>query len=341
VCGRQLLAVPPARPGLPEPGRADRLGGRLRGLRPAAGAVGVALLVVAAVAGGFAAGQVTRTTPSAAASTTPGPGDGRNAARRDFGWEAQAGGVTVRLRSISVGVGYSRLELRVIGVPRGREISALRRLRVRDAAGNDLVPGGEIAGISTAASRPAPDGGIDAEVVLDRTFDQQAVAAVELRGLTVARGVRERLRGSLADPELQRRAESNFDLTDWLSGRRACPFCRLQVDCLDCRTIRIAGQAYRRGRVMVLLEAVGPPERSAVNPAWRRVVATDDARVAELGAWIDGTAETAVVSFGADSLAGLGNPGAGDPMPFQILVQSQAEQAVEGAWTIRAPGDTS
>jgi hypothetical protein len=243
--------------------------------------------------------------------------------------------VTVRLRSISVGVGYSRLELHVLGVPRGRELSALQRLRVRDAAGNDLVPGGEIVSISTAASRPAAGGGIDAEVVLDRTFDQQAVAAVELRGLTVARGVRERLHGSLVDTDLQRRAESNFDLAAWLSTRPSCPSCRLRVDCLDCRTIRVAGQAYRRGRVMVLLEAVGPLERSAINPARRRVVATDDARVAELGAWIDGTGETAVVSFGADALAGLGDRATGDPMPFQIRVDSQAEQALTGAWTIR------
>jgi hypothetical protein len=345
VCGRPLLAVPPARPGLPEPGPANRLWRRLRGLLPAAGAVGTALLVAAVVASAFAAGRQTGTTPAAgaAASTTPAPGDGRDAARRDFGWEAQDSGVTVRLRSISVGVGYSRLELRVLGVPRGREISVLQRLRVRDAAGNDLVPGGELTSVSTVASRPAPGGGIDAEVILHRALDQQAVAAVELGGLTVARHVEDRLQGSLVDPELRRRADSSFDNATWLAERRSCPSCRLQIDCPSCRTIRIAGQDYRRGRVMVLLEAVGPLERSAINPARRRVVVTDAARVSEMSAWIDGTGPTAVVSIGSESMlyGGLGATVADDPMLFQILVQSQAEQPVAGAWTIRAPGDTS
>src|SRR5215218_10245288 len=212
VCGRQLLAVPPARPGQPQPGRADRLARWLRALVPAAAAVGVACLVLVVVASAFAAGRLTRTTPSApaAAPTTTVPGfldEGPETGRRDFNWNAQSGGITVMLRSITVGSSFTRLELHVDGVRRGRDISALDRLRIRDLDGRDLLAGGVIDHIATAASRPALGGGLDTEVVLDRLLDQQAVAAVELGGLTVARGVGEELRASLLDPELRRRME--------------------------------------------------------------------------------------------------------------------------------------
>ena len=193
VCGRQLLAVPPARPGQPQPGRGQLVTRRLRALAPAAAAGGVALLVLAVVASAFAAGRLTRTTPSApaAASVTTAPGfldEGPETGRREFGWEARDSELTVELRSLTAGTGFTRLELHVDGVRQGREISALEGLRIRDADGKDLLLEGEVARIATAASRPAPGGGIDTEVVLERPLDPQAVAAVELRGLTVARG---------------------------------------------------------------------------------------------------------------------------------------------------------
>ena len=143
VCGRQLLAVPPARPGLPQPGRADRLARRLRALIPAAAAVGVACLVLVVVASAFAAGRLTRTTPSApgAAPTTTAPGfldEGPETGHRDFGWEIRDSELTVELRTIAAGTGFGRLELHVDGVRRGRGISALEGLRIRDADGRDL-----------------------------------------------------------------------------------------------------------------------------------------------------------------------------------------------------------
>ena len=137
--------------------------------------------------------------------------EGPETGRRDFNWEAQGGGLTVELRSLTVGTGFTRMELRVDGVRRGREVSALQRLRIRDADGGDLLAGGEIARIATAGSRPAPGGGIDTEVVLDRPIDLQAVAAVELGGLTVGRNVRERVGGTLVDRELRRRSTGNLE----------------------------------------------------------------------------------------------------------------------------------
>ena len=345
VCGRQLLAVPPARPGQPLPGRGQRVARRLRALAPAAAAAGVALLVLAVVASAFAAGRLTRTTPSApaAATATTGPAfldEGPETGRREFGWEDRDSELTVELRSLTVGTGFTRLELHVDGVRRGREISALQGLRVRDGAGRDLLGGGATATIATAASRPAPRGGIDTEVVLDRQLDPQAVASVELGGLVVARHVEERLTGSLVDRELRRRSRDNADDSQWLNDRRDCPDCRLQVTCQDCRSVRLTGSGYRRGRILLALEAVGPVERTALSPSRRQVTVTDDAGVSELGAWIDGADRTAVISAMVDQLAvgGAASAADRDPMAFAVEVQAQAEQAVRGRWAIRQPG---
>jgi hypothetical protein len=343
VCGRQLLTVPPARPGQPQPGRADRVARRLRALLPLAGAVGVALLVLVVVGSAFVAGRLTRTTPSApAAATTTVPGfldEGPETGRRDFNWEARGGGITVKLRSLTVGTGFSRLELHVDGVRRGREISALQRLRIRDADGRDLLAGGEMATIATAASRSNPSGGVDAEVVLDRPIDLPAVASVELGGVTVARSVEELLDGVLVDRELQRRAADTLDDRSWLTGRRGCPDCRLRVACRDCRSVRVVGSSYHRGQVTIAVEALDRVEQTALNPSQRRVLVTDRGGVTELAAWIDGTGGTAAVSFGADELAATraGDPD-GQPMTFEVHIQAQAEQAVRGGWTIRQAG---
>jgi hypothetical protein len=343
VCGRQLLALPAGRPGQPEPGRADRIAGRLRGLAPAAAAAGVAVLVLAVVASAFAAGRLTRTTPKAPATATTSPrflDEGPETGRRDLNWEARASGLTVRLRRLTVGARFTRLELHVDGVPRGRGISALEGLRIRDGAGDDLLPGGELASIATAASRPAGGPGIDAEVVLDRPLDLQAVASVELRGLTVARRVTEILAASLVDPELRRRSGDSFADRAWAANRRDCPGCRLRVTCESCHTLRITGSAYRRGRVLVAVEAVGEVNRTALNPFRRQVLVTDDAGVSELAAWIDGDGDQGVISIGVDVLGGIwaDTPDDGRPMPFRIRVQAQAEQAVRGSWAIRQAG---
>jgi hypothetical protein len=345
VCGRRLLAMPAARPGQPQPRRAERLARRLRALAPAAGPVGVALLVLAVVASAFAAGRLTRTTPSTpgAAPTTTVAGfvdEGPETGRRDFNWEARSSGFTVELRSVTVGTGFTRLELHVDGVARGHEISALERLRVRDRAGNDLLSSGEVATIATAASRPAPGGGIDTEVVLDRPIDQQAVGSVELGGLTVAQEVGERLTASLVDPQLRRRTMDSPDDERWLLQRTSCPGCRLRVACDHCRTVRVTGSSYRRGRVVVAIEAVGPVELTALNASRRRVVVTDDAGRSELPGWIDGSGDTAAITVGAGVLAAVRTDSADDrqPMAFTLSVQALAEQVVRGSWAIRQAG---
>jgi hypothetical protein len=341
VCGRQLLAVPPARPGQPQPGRADRLARRLRALVPAAAAVGVACLVLVVVASAFAAGRLTRTTPSAPAAvpTTTVPGfldEGPETDHRDFGWETRDSELTVELRTITAGTGFSRLELHVDGIRRGRDISALEGLRIRDSDGRDLLLGGTVARIATAGSRPAPGGGIDTEVVLDRPVDPRAVATVELRGLAVARGISERIGGTLVDEELRREAADNTDDTSWLASRRSCTGCRLRVACQDCTSVRLAGSAYRRGRVMIAVQALGRAEQTALNPSRRRVLVTDDGGLSELPAWIDGSGGSALITVAADMLAAVryGDPADDEPMAFNVVIQAQAEELVNGTWTI-------
>ena len=345
VCGRRLLALPPERPGQSQPGRADRLLGRLKALAPAAGPVGVALLVLAVVASAFAAGRLTRTTPSspAAAPTTTVPGfldEGPETGRRDFNWEARSAGISVKLRSITVGARFTRLELHVDGVRRGREISALNRLRIRDRNGRDLLAAGVIDHIATATSHNAPDGaGLDTEVVLDRPLDQGAVASVELGGLTVARAVSEELRASLLDPGLRGLLGGNVDIGDWLDHRGSCPGCRLRATCPDCRTIQVTGTAYRHGRVVIAVEAVGPTATSALNPSRRRVVVTDEGGASELPGWVDADGPSGVISFGADLLAVIGERGPDDePMAFRVAVEALAEQPIRGTWAIREAG---
>jgi hypothetical protein len=343
VCGSQLLAMP-TRPGQPQARPVDRLARRLRALAPAAGAVGVALLVLAVVASAFAAGRLTRTTPSApeAAPTTTVAGfvdEGPETGRRDFNWTARASGLTVQLRSITVGTGFTRLELHVQGLLRGRYLSGLKQLRIRDRAGSDLLADGPIASIGAATSHPTADGGIDAEVVLDRPLDQQAVATVELGGLIVARDVGERMTASLVDPELQRRTIDSPKDQEWLRQRTSCPGCRIKVACDRCHTIAVTGSAYRRGRVVVALEAVGPVAQSALNPSRRRVVVTD-AGLSEIPAWIDGSGGAAAITVGADLLVGF-RPQPADasrPVTFALTLESQAEQVVKGGWTIRQEG---
>ena len=341
VCGRGLLAVPPARPGQAQPGRVDRLARRLRALAPVAVATGVALLVLVVVVSAFAAGRLTRTTPSApgAAPATTGPGfldEGPETSHRDFGWETRDSQLTVELRTLAVGTGFTRLELHVDGVRTGRDISALEGLRIRDADGHDLLVGGEVARIATAGSRPSSQGGVDVEVVLERPVDVRAVASVELRGLTVARTVLERLAGTLVDRELRQRAADNFDDTSWLGTRRSCTGCQLKVACQDCTGVRVTGSAYRRGRITIAVEALDQVERTALNPSRRQVLVTDEGGLSELQAWIDGSGRSAVISVAADRLAAtrFDAPADNSPLAFNIVIQAQAEEVVRGTWTI-------
>ena len=154
----------------------------------------------------------------------------------------------------------------------------------------------------TAGSRPAGVGGTAPAVELDHPVDPRAVATVELRGLVLAREVSERIGGTLVDEDLRDRATGDADDTHWLATRRGCTGCPLRVACEDCTSVRLAGWAYRRGRVMIAVQALGRAEQTALNPSRRRVLVTDDGGLSELPAWIDGSGGSAVITVPADIL---------------------------------------
>jgi len=349
VCGRAgLLALPP-QPGQPGASLRGRAGRRLRALLPATRTGAVVVLMLATVAGAFAVGRLTRSTPSATAtppaSTLPGISfseDGPITGRRNFGWRASDSGITVTLRGVTVGVGFTRLELNVAGFGRLPGVSALDGLRVQDADGNDLLPGGEIAHINTASSDGGASGSVDTDVVLDRAIDPQALARVQVRGLTIADSLNERLHGVLVDPELQR------NLTEdgrFLRERPSCPDCKVRVDCGDCQTIRVAGTAYHRDQVLLWLEPVGSTRRPGLNAAVRGVVAFSGGRGGlELTSWIDGPEgdSGAVVAIDANELAIRStdaDTGKGT-MAFEVAVSVDAELPVRGRWAITQEGSS-
>jgi hypothetical protein len=352
VCGRAgLLALPPqpGQPGASLRGRASR---RLRALLPAMRTGAVVALLLAAVAGAFAVGRLTRSTPATTAtppaSTLPSfSEDGPVTGRRNFGWRANDNGITVTLHAVTVGVGFTRLELNVASpgrLPGLPGVSALRGLRVQDADGNDLLPGGEIANINTASSDGAGGGSVDADVVLDRPIDPQALARVQVRGLTIADRVKERLGGVLVDPELQRNLTEDGSFLR--EQRPSCPGCEVRVDCGDCDTIRVAGTAYHRDQVLLWLEPVtstGQPGRNATVQG-AVVSSVGDRGGLELTSWIDDLdgAGGAVVAFDANGLANqTTDPDTGKGrMAFDLAVSVDAEVPVRGRWDITQRGSS-
>jgi hypothetical protein len=350
VCGRAGLLALPSRPGQSGASLRARAGRRLLALLPAIRTGAVVALLLATVAGAFVVGRLTRSTPATMAtppvSTLPAfSEDGPVTDRRRFGWRSSDNGVTVTLRSVTVGVGFTRLELNVAspGSLRGLPgVSALHGLRVQDAAGNDLLPGGEIDHINTASSDGADAGSVDTDVVLDRPIDPRALARVQLRGLTLADRVNERLGGVLVDPQLQRNLTEDGS---YLRERRpTCPTCTVRVDCGDCDTIRVAGTAYHRDQVLLWLEPASSTEQPGRNAAVQGVVVFSDSGGGglELTSWIDDLdgAGGAVVAFDANGLANqTTDPDTGKgTMAFDVAVSVEAEVPIRGRWDITQRG---
>jgi hypothetical protein len=349
VCGQAgLLALPP-QPGEPGASLLGRAARRLRALLPAMRTGAVVALLLATGGGAFVVGRLTRSTPATTATppatTLPGMGfteDGPVTGRRSVGWRARDNGITVTLRGVTVGVGFTRLELNVAGDGGLPGVNAFDGLRVQDADGNDLLPGGEIAHINTASSDRGGGGSVDTDVVLDRPIDPQALARVQIRGLTIANRVSERLGGVLVDPQLQRNlSEDGRFLRE---QRPSCPGCKVRVDCRDCRTIRVAGTAYHRDQVLLWLEPASSTRMPGLNAAVRGAVVFSggDRGELELTSWIDDLDGDggAVVAFDANGLANQTtdpNTGKG-PMAFDLTVSVETEVAVRGRWDVTQQG---
>jgi hypothetical protein len=343
VCGRAGLVALPAQPGPPGAPLRVRTARRLRGLLPATRTGGVVVLLLATVAGAFVAGRVTRSAPAATAAppatTLAGFGeDGPITDRRTFDWQASDHQLTVRLNAVTVGVGFTRMELVVDSFARRLPgVTALDGLRLQDAAGDDLLPGGEIAHINTASSNRGSGGSVVLDVVLDRAIDVKALARVQVRGLTIAETFNEHLDGVLVDPELQRNLTEDGSFLR--SKRPSCPDCRVRVTCAGCRTIRVAGTAYHRDQVLLWLEPAGPIRRSGLDDLQAAVVFGGDGGI-EVDSWIDSNRDQggAVVAFDANELANRTTDARGKGrMAFDVTVSIEAEQPVGGRWVMAQP----
>ncbi|HEX8135329.1 MAG TPA: hypothetical protein VF880_18105, partial [Actinomycetes bacterium] len=215
-------------------------------------------------------------------------------------------------------------------------VTALDGLRVQDAAGNDLLPGGEIAHINTASSDRGSGGSVQLDVVLDQAIDLKALAQVQVGGLTIAQTFNEHLDGVLVDPELQRHVTEDGA---FLRQRPSCPDCRVRVHCTRCRTIRVAGTAYHRDQVLLWLEPVGPARRSGLD-ALQAAVVFGGAGGLQLDSWIDSQQDQdgAVVAFDANQLANRTTDSRGKGgMAFDVAVTIEAEQPVRGRWVLSWP----
>ena len=247
VCGRQLLAVPPARPGQPQPGRADRLARRLRALVPAAAAVGVAL------PGPGRRGQ--RLRRRAADPDHPlGPGGGadhhrpRLPRRRPRDRPPRLRLADARQRAHRRAAHHRRRHrLQPPGAARRRGPAGPRDQRPRRAPDprrrRPRPAAGRHGGQDRHRQQPAGPRRRDRRRGRARAPHRPPGPwpAVELRGLALAREVRERIGGTLVDEELRDKAADNTDDTHWLATRRGCPGCQLQVACEDCTSVRLAG----------------------------------------------------------------------------------------------------
>jgi hypothetical protein len=340
VCGRGLLPLPAAR--TPEPrgaGPAARAATRLAGLLPALRAASTGLVVLAVVAGTFAAGRVTRatpTTPQAAPATTAPPfaDQGPLAGRRVFGWHAERSGVGVTLEQIEVGSTFTRVDLNVDGLAAGESVTAVHGLRILDARGRDLAPS-----MRTADNILSPDSGLrgdsGSELRLAAPIDWQQVAAVRLTSLTVSHPVTARLRGAVVDAGLRHTTDTRPEDLD--GQLPACKGCRVELTCAACRTVKPAGSGYGRPGVVLLLVPRGPLGQSAINPGGQLTVSAGPAGN-ELTSWRDTAPDgTTAVGFDARELArdtDRGNP----RMRFTVDLAADAEHHLRGPWTITQPG---
>jgi hypothetical protein len=177
-------------------------------------------------------------------------------------------------------------------------------------------------------------------VVLDRPIDPKALARVQVRGLTIADRVNERLGGVLVDPELQRNPTEDGSFLR--QQRPSCPDCQVRVRCGDCRTIRVAGTAYHRDQVLLWLEPADSTRRPGLNAVVQGVVAFSDGDRGglELTAWIDDLDGDggAVVAFNANELAQRTTDRGKGTMAFDLAVSVDAELPVRGRWVITQPG---
>jgi hypothetical protein len=346
VCSAPLVALTQvSRAAAWRDGR-DALLQRTRSLLAAARVVALAAVLLALVAGSFAAGRSSRPSSSASAAepttTRPAgvrslPGGGlASDISRVFGWSLLRGTVTLTLSRITATGSTTRITLEASGLERGWAIAGVVGLRLLDASGRQLPVGlPEETPLAADDLQDLGGGSTTGTIEIPRRIDPNTVGGASVTQIVQQRRSSERLRGTLVDPELKRQMDTSPQSP--LDRPGACADCRLEVRCADCETVRVMGSQYRDGRVLVLLSQTGRP-RSQGGLASADILVSAAGPGGQIGSFQD-TAEggDTVVEFAARDLAGI-LPRGQQQMGFDVTAGLMRTEFVNGPWRLDARG---
>jgi hypothetical protein len=344
VCSASLLPLPGVSRAAAWRGGRDALAERLRSVLPAARAVALAAVALALVAGAFAAGRSSRpssTASAAAPSTTQAggralPGGGFSTdVSRVFGWGALRGGVTLTLNRITATGTATRVTLEVSGLEREWTFGGVIGLRLTDSAGRQLAIGTPGDALPADEVQNLGGGSMTGTLTLGQRIDPNGVAGVTVAQVIELRRSSETLRGALVDAELKRQMDSSPQQA--LVRKGTCPGCSLELACLQCETVRVAGASYRDGRVVVLLSQTRRPA-SGESLADADISVSTGGPGGQVGSFED-TAEggDTVVEFAARDLA-ASTPRGQRRMPFEVVARLMRSDLVAGPWQIDQRG---
>ncbi|HZD73277.1 MAG TPA: hypothetical protein VE776_05235, partial [Actinomycetota bacterium] len=308
--------------------------------------VAVAAVLLALVAGAFAAGRLSRPSSGASAAeptttrpsgvrTLPGGGLASDISRV-FGWSLLRGTVTVTLKRITATGSTTRITLEASGLERGWAFGGVVGLRLLDSSGRPL-PVGLPDGTPLAADDLLDLGGGSSggTIEIPRRIDPNTVGGASVTQIVQQRRSREHLRGTLVDTELKRQMDTSPQ--NPLDRPGGCSDCTLEVHCADCETVRVMGSEYRAGRVLVLLSQKGRA-RAEGSLASADILVSASGPGGQIGSFQD-TAEggDTVVEFTARELAGV-LPRGQERMGFDVTAGLMRTEFVNGPWRLDARG---
>jgi hypothetical protein len=345
VCSAPLLGLPQvSRAAAWRAGR-DRLVERLRTLLSAARVVAVAAVVLALVAGAFAAGRSSRPSGAAAAAAAPTTTDASGRAlpggglstdiSRVFGWSVLQGDVTLTLNRITATGPTTRIVFEVSGLERDWSFGGVVGLRLTDASGRQFAVGRPNEPLAADELEDLGGGSVLGTVDLGRRIDPNTVAGATVAQILQLRRSSERLQGTLVDAELKRLMDSSPQ--DTLDRPGACPACTLEVRCVRCETVRVMGSSYRDGRVVVLLAQTGQ-QASGESLAHADILVSAAGPGGQIGSFED-TSEggDTVVEFAARDLA-VSTPRGQQGMAFDVMAGVTRSQSLNGPWQLDQRG---
>jgi hypothetical protein len=339
TCSARLVGLPRAATAVSWQAGRDALLQRMRSQLPVLRAVAAAVAVLALLVGGFVAGRAAapaRAAPAAPATTTPPSltlpgGRALSGSFRDFGWRAVHGRVSLTLRSIFATRDTSNLVFEVAGLEPGWSLQTVGDLHLLDGQGHELAV--ERRGEDLPAFRAHEGGpGLAAvTVALQGRVDPDAVARVTVGQLVLGQRFEDHLTGTLVDAQLKR-------LIDQAQGGRpnapaSCQSCRLRVRCDDCQGVRVAGTAYQRGQVTLLLGTAGARPEGDL-PAHTEIVVSGSGGPGQINA-LDTTLEggDTMVTFDARQLAEISARGQAT-MSFTVMATRDLMRTEQGPWQI-------